>query len=373
MSNLISDAKKTLHERVVSRVQNHQNDLDGQMSIRDIVKSEIDLGFPLLDKKASELLYESMMSDVSGYGLLDIYIGDETINEIMINSPTKMFIDRKGKIDEVAIETTSDELIRIIQKIAAGVGARFDTASPIVDAWLDNGSRFHGVMAPIAADGPYLTIRKFIEQSLDLDQFYPTRIQKEILIDAIKKSKNIVVAGGTSSGKTTLLNTLIHLIPSSERIVSIEETAELATSHEHFVRLIARTSNSEGVGTITMGDLVKASMRMRPDRIIVGEVRSGEALDLLQALNTGHDGSLCSVHANGPNEVIQRIATLALFSGAQIPFEALVTQVYFGVDLIVYVKRLNNGNMIIESISQINRDNGKREIIQIDIEKTNVG
>ena len=156
------------------------------------------------------------------------------------------------------------------------------------------------------------------------------------------------------------------MIPSQERVVSIEETAELDTNHEHFVRLVARTSNSEGAGTISMGDLVKASLRMRPDRIVVGEVRSGEALDLIQALNTGHDGSLCTVHANGPNEVIQRIATLALYSGAQIPFDALITQAYFGIDLIVYVKRLSNGKRIISSISEIRRQGNDRSIIQLD-------
>jgi pilus assembly protein CpaF len=362
------EAKKVLHERVVARIQLEQIDLDEDVSLETIVAQEIEEAFPLIDQKGSDELFESMMSDVSGYGLLDDYLSDPEINEIMINSSSKMFIDRKGKIEEITLDTTADELVRIVQKIASDVGARFDSASPIVDAWLEDGSRLHSVMAPIAPDGPYLTIRKFVERSLDLNQFSPSELQKEILTSAVKNSKNIVVAGGTSSGKTTLLNTLIHLIPARERIVSIEETAELNSSHEHFVRLVARSSNSEGAGAITMGDLVKASLRMRPDRIVVGEVRSGEALDLLQALNTGHDGSLCTVHANGPAEVVQRIATLALFSGAQIPFDALVTQVYFGVDLIVYVKRLDTGKRVIASISEIRREGGVREIVQIDSE-----
>lgn len=366
----LQEAKQVLHERVVACLQNDQVDVTQSSKMESIIINEINNVYPLIDTGFSSLLFESMMSDISGYGLLDRYLRDRTINEIMINSCEKMFLDRNGKIEEIKIETTSAELIRIVQKIASDVGARFDSASPIVDAWLKDGSRLHAVMPPIAPDGPYLTIRKFLERSLNLDQFSPTILQKNILENAIKGSKNIVVAGGTSSGKTTMLNTLIHLIPSNERIVSIEETAELNTSHEHFVRLIARTSNSEGVGLVSMGDLVKASLRMRPDRIIVGEVRSGEALDLLQALNTGHDGSLCTVHANGPHEVIQRIATLALFSTAQIPFEALVAQVYFGVDMIVYVKRLNNGQRVIDSISEIKRNKNSREIVQIDIEDT---
>lgn len=365
------DAKKTLHERVISRIQNDQKLNDETPSMDLIIYEEIEEAFPLIDKDTSDLLYESMKSDVSGYGLLDVYLYDESINEIMINSTSQMFIDRNGKIEEIKLKTTSEELIRIVQKIASDVGARFDAASPIVDAWLSDGSRLHSVMPPIAPDGPYLTIRKFVERSLDLDQFSPSKLQKQILESAVLHSKNIVVAGGTSSGKTTLLNTLIHLIPAQERVVSIEETAELNSTHEHFVRMVARSSNSEGAGSVTMGDLVKASLRMRPDRIVVGEVRSGEALDLLQALNTGHDGSLCTVHANGPYEVIQRIATLALFSGAQIPFDALVTQAYFGIDLIVYVKRLSNGKRIIDSISEIKRENNKREIIRIDLEELN--
>lgn len=362
----ITDAKSILHERVVARIQNESIDSLERYSLENIIQEEIENAFPLIDDLSNKELFDSMLSDVSGYGLLDIYLADTSINEIMINSSTKMFIDRKGMIEEIELKTTSEELVRIVQKIASDVGTRFDAASPIVDAWLKDGSRLHGVMPPIAPDGPYITIRKFVERSLDLDQFFPTALQKNILEDAVMQSKNIVVAGGTSSGKTTLLNTLIHLIPSQERVVSIEETVELDTNHEHFVRLVARTSNSEGAGSISMGDLVKASLRMRPDRIVVGEVRSGEALDLLQALNTGHDGSLCTVHANGPNEVIQRIATLALYSGAQIPFDALITQAYFGIDLIVYVKRLCSGKRIISSISEIQRKGNDRSIVQID-------
>ena len=208
-------------------------------------------------------------------------------------------------------------------------------ASPIIDAWIRDGSRVHCVLPPIAANGPYLTIRRFISQTYDLENFCINELQVSLVRQLVSEAKNIVVAGGTSSGKTTLLSSLINQVDHNQRIVAIEETSELTSEHPHVVKLLARSSNSEGAGQITVGELVKASLRMRPDRIVVGEVRSEEAFDLVQALNTGHAGSLCTIHANGPAEVIHRMASLPMFAHPVLDYHAIVNQICFGIYCII--------------------------------------
>lgn len=357
------DARSRVHDRVISQLGDTQLD---ERALDELVHTAVREHFPLINSIDATSLVADIVHDVTGYGFIEDLLTDEEVNEIMINSSTCAYVDRSGVMENTEITTTNDELIRLGQKIAGSVGARFDTSSPILDAWLRDGSRVHAVMPPVSPDGVCITIRRFITRSFDLDQFCDSENHKQIICNIVEASRNIVVAGGTSSGKTTLLNCLIHHVDHAQRIISIEETAELQTDHPHWVRLLARTSNSEGVGEIPLGELVKTSLRMRPDRIIVGEVRSGEAFDLIQALNTGHDGSLCTIHANGPDEVIHRMASLAMFAHPGLQYDALLTQIAFGIDIIVFVKRSREGKRRIDSISEVRRNDNGCEVVRID-------
>lgn len=357
----ISKARRDLiHNEIIENI--------GELTIEDkmlfqLVSNNVEEHYPLISSEEKTELAHSVINDVTGYGFLEYLLEDQNVNEIMINSTGCAFVDRFGVLEKIDLKTNEQELTRLIQKIATSCGTRCDTSSPIVDAWLADGSRVHGVLPPIAADGPYITIRRFISRSFDLDQFCKSEVQVQRIKDLVSGSKNVVVAGGTSSGKTTLLNCLIHYVDHNERIVSIEETAELKTDHPHWVRLLARVSNSEGAGKVSLGDLVKASLRMRPDRIVVGEVRSAEAFDLIQALNTGHDGSLCTIHANGPYEVIHRMASLAMFAHPGLDYEAIISQICFGIDAIIYVSKNNTGQRFIESISHVKRAGKSSSIV----------
>lgn len=360
MTTITKTHREFIHNEVVEDI--------GELPIEDemlfqLVSNNVEEHYPLISSEEKSKLTHSVINDVTGYGFLEYLLEDQNVNEIMINSTGCAFVDRCGVLERVELKTSEEELTRLIQKIAASCGARCDTSSPIVDAWLADGSRVHGVLRPVAADGPYITIRRFIFRSFELEQFCKSKEQIQCIKELVSSSKNIVVAGGTSSGKTTLLNCLIHLVNHNERIVSIEETAELNTDHPHWVRLLARVANSEGAGKVSLGDLVKASLRMRPDRIVVGEVRSAEAFDLVQALNTGHDGSLCTIHANGPYEVIHRMASLAMFAHPGLDYEAIVSQICFGIDAIVYVSRNSSGQRCIESISKVKRDGKTSSIV----------
>lgn len=354
--------KTKVHSAIVNLIAEKQFSND---EIKNLVLSQVEDNYPLLSLQNKHELTKDILHDVTGYGFLENYLYDEAINEIMINSTSCGYIDRQGQFYRIDINTSEEELTRLIQKIASVSGTRCDGASPIMDAWLADGSRVHAVLRPIAADGPYLTIRKFISRSFSLSQFCETQSQQELVRDLINKSKNIVVAGGTSTGKTTLLNCMLHKVDHQQRVVSIEETAELHCDHPHWLRLVARGANSEGAGKIGLGDLVKASLRMRPDRIVVGEVRSAEAFDLVQALNTGHDGSLCTIHANRAEEVIHRMASLALFAHPGLDYSAILTQVSYGIDAIIYVARKQSGKRFIKSISLVSLHDGRTQIQDI--------
>jgi pilus assembly protein CpaF len=303
-------------------------------------------------------LSQEISDDILGYGPLEPHLRDDLVTEIMVNGPDQIFIETGGRL-QLAPGRFTDEahLRRTIDKIVGRVGRRVDESSPMVDARLPDGSRVNAVIPPVSLDGPSLTIRKFAADPFtahDLITFGTmTRPVSDFLAACVTGRLNIVVSGGTGSGKTTTLNVLSAAIPGSERIVTIEDAAELQLHQEHVIRMESRPANIEGRGEITIRDLVRNSLRMRPDRIIVGEVRDGAALDMLQAMNTGHDGSLSTVHANSPRDALARLETMVLMAGFDLPMRAIRDQVASAVDLVVHQARLKDGSRRITHVTEI--------------------
>ncbi len=345
------DMQECIHNDILDKLDLVQ---DKEYELETLVSQSIDDSYPLMSSAEKKILRNDVINEVLGYGFLENILADTTLNEIMINQTSQVYVDSNSTFTKVDINVTKEDLFNLAQKIAGAVGSRCDTSSPILDAWLRDGSRVHVVLPPIAPDGPCITIRRFIEKDINLKQFCPNNAYFDAMQNLVTQRKNIVVAGATSSGKTTLLNCLMQEIPSFERVISVEETAELSCSHPHWVRLLSRPSNSEQAGEISLGDLVKATLRMRPDRIVVGEVRSIEAFDLMQALNTGHDGSLCTIHANGPLEVLSRLSSLALLAHPGLNLDSIKSQFCFGIDAIVFVSKDKTGKRTINSISYLN-------------------
>ncbi len=302
---------------------------------------------------ARDVLYETL-----GLGPLEPLLGDSQINDILVNGPQNVWIDRDGRLEPTAIRfKDNSHLLHIINRIVARIGRRVDESSPIVDARLPDGSRVNAIIPPLALDGPILSIRRFRPTPFTDEDLIAkgtsSQSMAEFLKAAVRARLNIIVSGGTSAGKTTLLNVLSAHISDDERIVTIEDTAELHLQQRHVVRLESRPSNIEGLGSVTQRDLVKNALRMRPDRIIVGEVRGPEALDMLQAMNTGHEGSLTTVHANSPRDALSRIETLVLLSGIELSQRSIREQIGSAFDLIVQIKRLRDGTRRLVSISEI--------------------
>ena len=359
----IREYQEQIHTEIIEKLE-FLEDCDGQLPA--LISQSIENSYPLMSGSEKDTLSLDVLNEVLGYGFLENLLEDTRVNEIMINQSSQVYIDRNSKFDQIYVDINKDDLVKLAQKIAVAVGARCDTSSPILDAWLRDVSRVHVVLPPIAPDGPCITIRRFVEKKIALKQFCRNEQYLQAMQTLVLQRKNIVVAGATSSGKTTLLNCLMQEMPATERIVSVEETAELSCSHPHWVRLLSRRSNSEGAGEISLGDLVKATLRMRPDRIVVGEVRSVEAFDLMQALNTGHDGSLCTIHANGPLEVISRLSSLALLAHPGLNLESIKAQFCFGIDAIVFVTRDKSGQRFVKSISHLNRVGGSQHIFDFE-------
>lgn len=302
-------------------------------------------------------------------GPLEEFLADDSITEIMVNGPDKVFVEKKGKLvltDKTFMDDAS--VLAIIERIVSPIGRRIDESQPYVDARLSDGSRVNAIIAPLSLIGPCITIRKFSKIPLRAEDFVRfgtwTADMAKFLEVCVRMRKNIIVAGGTGSGKTTLLNVLSSFIPPDERIVTIEDAAELRLNQPHLVRLEARPPNIEGKGAITIRDLVRNALRMRPDRIIVGECRSGEALDMLQAMNTGHDGSLTTVHANSPRDVISRLETMVLMSGMELPSRAIREQISSAVDLIVHESRFSDGSRRITAITEVLGLEGTQTVMQ---------
>jgi pilus assembly protein CpaF len=332
----------TLRERVTADIREQLGDEQG-------------LARDDRDRLAAELA-----DDILGHGPLERLLADDSVTEIMVNGPYDVWVERQGRLYETTVRFTDEShLRRIINKIVAQVGRRVDESSPMVDARLPDGSRINAVIPPLSLTGPLLTIRKFSKKRLDMSDLIRlgtlTTETVEFLQRCVLAELNILISGGTGSGKTTLLNALSTAVPESDRIVTIEDAAELRLNQRHVLRLEARPKNIEGEGEIAIRELVKNSLRMRPDRIIVGEVRGAEALDMLQAMNTGHDGSLSTVHANTPRDALSRIETMVLMAGYDLPVRAIRQQVASAIDLIVHLERLEDGGRRVTAITEVQR------------------
>ncbi len=303
-------------------------------------------------------IFDQVLNDLLGYGPIQSLLDDPDISEIMVNGPKKIFVEKNGKLTKSTVTFDDDDhVVRVIDRIILPLGRRVDFDSPTVDARLPDGSRVNAVVRPVAIDGPSITIRKFRKDKLqaeDLINFGSlTRQMADFLQACVRARFNIVISGGTGSGKTTLLNVMSGYIPENERIITIEDAAELQLQQDHVMRMETKPANADGQHAVTIRELVKNSLRMRPDRIVVGEVRGGEALDMLQAMNTGHDGSLTTVHANQPRDAISRIETLVLMAGMDLPLKVVRQQISSAVDLIVQQTRLKDGQRKVTAVTEV--------------------
>lgn len=301
---------------------------------------------------------QEVMDEVLGYGPIQPLLNDPDVSEVMVNGPKKVYVEKKGKLMKTGVTFENDaHVIRIIERIVLPLGRRIDADSPTVDARLPDGSRVNAIVPPVALDGPSITIRKFRRDKLTMQQLIEygsiSPQMAEFLKACVISRLNIVISGGTGSGKTTLLNVLSGLIPEDERIVTIEDAAELQLQQDHVVRLETKPATLEGKGQVTIRDLVRNALRMRPDRIVVGECRGGETLDMLQAMNTGHDGSLTTLHANTPRDALSRLETMVLMAGMDLPVKVIRQQVSAAIDLIVQQTRLKDGSRKVTAISEV--------------------
>ncbi|MCB0213015.1 MAG: CpaF family protein [Anaerolineae bacterium] len=312
----------------------------------------------ILSRTERERLFESIVAEILGFGPLEPLLADETVSEIMVNGPDKVFVERKGKLVPSRVQFEGNEhVLKVIDRIVSPLGRRIDESSPLVDARLPDGSRVNAIIPPLALNGPTLTIRKFEKDPLTVDDLVRfgsvTPEVAEFLKACVVSRLNIVVSGGTGSGKTTLLNILSSFIPTDERIITVENAAELQLRQEHVVTLESRPPNIEGKGEVSIRDLVVNTLRMRPDRIVVGECRAGETLDMLQAMNTGHDGSLTTAHSNSPRDTLSRLETMCLMAGMDLPIRAIREQIASAVDLIVHQTRMRDGSRKIVNVTEV--------------------
>ena len=328
--------------------------------VLDVVETELARAQERITTEERQLLVAGIVDDVLGYGPIEPLLHDESITEIMVNGHRQVFVERRGKLEETGVQFASDEhLLRVIDRVVAAVGRRVDEASPMVDARLADGSRVNVIIPPLALRGPVLTIRKFSRDALTADDLVALG---SLSADAVAFLRacvcgklNVLISGGTGVGKTTLLNALSSFIPGDERIITVEDAAELHLQQRHVVSLESRPSNIEGQGEVRIRDLVRNALRMRPDRIIIGEVRGPETVDMLQAMNTGHEGSLTTIHANTPRDALSRLETLVLTAGVDLPLRAIREQISSAFDLVVQVSRLVDGSRRVTHITEVLR------------------
>ena len=356
------ELKQRIHSKLVDKLDmSRVGDLQGDVlrrEIRLVIEHLCDTEDTLLNRNERERLIDEVLDETFGLGPLEILLKDPTISDILINGPKNVYVERRGKMEKTSVTFRDNpHLLQIIDRIVSKVGRRVDETCPMVDARMFDGSRFNAIIPPLALDGPCVSIRRFgsnplkLEDLLNFKAFTPEMVM--LLEGAIKARLNIVISGGTGSGKTTLLNTLSSFIPNNERIVTIEDAAELQLQQDHVVRLETRPANIEGKGYVCATDLVKNALRMRPERIIIGECRGAEALDMLQAMNTGHEGSMTTLHANTPRDAIARLETMIMMAGFELPLKAMRAQIVSAIDLLVQTNRLQGGCRKITHISEI--------------------
>ncbi len=356
-----TDVKNRVQNKLLSTI-NPSMDITQTEEVRKTILSLfeqiLDEENIILSRPERARMFDQITAEILGFGPLQVLLEDESITEIMVNGPKKIYVERKGRIYRVPVTFESNEhVMRIIERIVSPLGRRIDESSPYVDARLPDGSRVNAVIPPISLIGPCITIRKFskkpitVEQLVQFGTLTPEAVQ---FLDACVKSRlNIVISGGTGSGKTTLLNVLSGFIPDDERILTIENAAELQLRQEHVVTLESRPANIEGRGEITIRDLVVNALRMRPDRIVVGEIRDEAALDMLQAMNTGHDGSMTTAHSNSPRDTLSRLETMTMMAGMELPVRAIREQISSAIDVVIHQERLRDGTRKVVYISEI--------------------
>jgi pilus assembly protein CpaF len=368
--------KREVRERVHRRLLAEVNPAMGISNSGEIhralerIYAEVmtEMALPLSRSERVEL-YEQVVADILALGPLEPLLRDETVTEILVNGPELVFVERRGILEETNLRfANNEEVMRIIERIVAPLGRRIDESSPMVDARLPDGSRVNIIIPPLSLVGPCISIRKFAKTALNKEDFLRlntlTREMVDFLDICVRARLNVVVSGGTSTGKTTFLNMLSSFIPNKERILTIEDAAELKLQQRHVVKLEARPPNVEGRGQITIRQLVMNALRMRPDRIVVGEVRGGEALDMLQAMNTGHDGSLTTVHSNSARDTLHRVETMVLMAGMELPLRAIREQIAAAFDLVVHLERLADGTRRVVQISEVQGMEGEIIVMQ---------
>jgi len=356
-----NELKTRIHRKLVEKLDLQRlsgDDEEIRKQVREVVVSLTEMEEALLNYNERQRLVEEILDETFGLGPLEVLLSDPAISDILVNGPSQIYIERGGMLEltDVRFRDTA-HLMHVIDKIVSAVGRRCDEVSPMVDARLSDGSRVNAIIHPLAIDGPSLSIRRFGADPVtweDFERFKSCpRVMRDFLEAAVISRLNILIVGGTGSGKTTLLNNLSCFIPPTERIVTIEDAAELQLRQPHVVRLESRPPNIEGKGRISIRELLINSLRMRPDRIVVGECRGAETLDMLQAMNTGHDGSLTTIHANSTRDTIQRIETMVMMSGFELPIKAIRQQFTSAIDLIVQTQRLTGGRRKITSITEV--------------------
>jgi pilus assembly protein CpaF len=357
-----AELKTKIHRTCIARLGSAFLNLEGSdelvRRVREIVVEELNAEEAPLSPSDRSELERQIAADILGYGPLEPFLQDPTVTEVMVNGSDQLFIERAGRIEETEASFLDDaHLLRIIDRIVSQVGRRIDEASPMVDARLPDGSRVNAIIPPLALSGPSLTIRKFSRNALTLEDLVGlgsiSEQTADFLAQCVRGKLNILISGGTGTGKTTLLNAVSAYVPGEERIVTIEDAAELRLLQRHVVSLESRPPNVEGGGEVRIRDLVRNALRMRPDRIIVGEVRGPETLDMLQAMNTGHDGSLTTVHANSARDALHRLEMLVLMAGVELPIKAVREQIAGGFDLLVHIGRLVDGSRRVTQITEI--------------------
>ena len=357
-----AELKTKIHRTCIARLGSAFLNLEGSdelaIRVRVIVNDELNAEEAPLSPSDRADLERQIADDILGYGPLEPYLRDTSVTEVMVNGSDQVYIERAGRIEETRTSFLDDaHVLRIIDRIVSQVGRRIDEASPMVDARLPDGSRVNAIIPPLALRGPSLTIRKFARDALTLEHLIGlgtlTEQTAEFLAESVRGKLNILISGGTGTGKTTLLNAVSANVPPGERVVTVEDAAELRLLQRHVVSLESRPPNVEGEGEIRIRDLVRNALRMRPDRIIVGEVRGGESLDMLQAMNTGHDGSLTTIHANSARDALHRLEMLVLMAGIELPVKAIREQIAGGFDLLVHISRLVDGSRRVTQITEI--------------------